>query len=131
MRDSFKSDIVFYGRKQKATFFNKQRKNNNMITRETITSKQRSKMKAMASTVSPIAQIGKGGITDNLLKTLSDALEARELIKVNVLETADDDAVNLAENVADLLGAIPVAVIGRKAIFYRRSSRDGFVHLEF
>lgn len=102
-----------------------------MITRETITSKQRSKMKAMASTISPIAQIGKGGITDNLLKTLSDALEARELIKVNVLETADDDAVNLAENVADLLGAIPVAVIGRKAIFYRRSSRDGFVHFEF
>ena len=102
-----------------------------MITRETITSKQRSKMKAMASTISPIAQIGKGGITDNLLKTLSDALEARELIKVNVLETADDDAVNLAENVADLLGAISVAVIGRKAIFYRRSSRDGFVHLEF
>ena len=102
-----------------------------MITRETITSKQRSKMKAMASTISPIAQIGKGGITDNLLKTLSDALEARELIKVNVLETADDDAVNLAENVADLLGAIPVAAIGRKAIFYRRSSRDGFVHLEF
>ena len=102
-----------------------------MITRETITSKQRSKMKAMASTISPIAQIGKGGITDNLLKTLSDALEARELIKVNVLETADDDAVNLAENVADLLGAIPGAVIGRKAIFYRRSSRDGFVHLEF
>ena len=88
-------------------------------------------MKAMASTISPIAQIGKGGITDNLLKTLSDALEARELIKVNVLETADDDAVNLAENVADLLGAIPEAVIGRKAIFYRRSSRDGFVHLEF
>ena len=131
MRGSFKFDIVFYGRKQKETFFNKQRKNNNMITRETITSKQRSKMKAMASTISPIAQIGKGGITDNLLKTLSDALEARELIKVNVLETADDDAVNLAENVADLLGAIPVAVIGRKAIFYRRSSRDGFVHLEF
>ena len=102
-----------------------------MITRETITSKQRSKLKAIASNLQPVTQIGKGGVTDNLLKTLSDALEARELIKVNVLETADDDAVNLAENVADLLGAIPVAVIGRKAIFYRRSSRDGFVHLEF
>ena len=88
-------------------------------------------MKSMAATIAPIAQIGKGGVTDNLLKTLYDALEARELIKVNVLETADDDAVNLAENVADLLGAIPVAVIGRKAIFYRRSSRQPFVHLEF
>ncbi|MGN1062217.1 MAG: YhbY family RNA-binding protein [Candidatus Scatosoma sp.] len=102
-----------------------------MITRETITSKQRSRMKAMAATVSPIAQIGKGGVTENLLKTLSDALEARELIKVNILETADDDAYNLAENVADLLDAIPVAVIGRKAVFYRRSSREPFAHLEF
>ena len=78
----------------------------------------------------PIAQIGKGGITENVLKTLSDALEARELIKVHILPNAEDDAYNLAENVADLLDAVPVAVIGRKAIFYRRSSRENFAHLE-
>ncbi len=102
-----------------------------MVTRENITSKQRSKLKSLAATISPIAQIGKGGVTDNLLKTLSDALEARELIKVNILQNAEDDALNLAENVADLLDAIPVAVIGRKAIFYRRSSRQNFAHLEF
>lgn len=98
---------------------------------ETITSKQRSKLKSIAANLNPVTQIGKGGITDNLLKTLSDALEAHELIKVNILTTADDDALNLAENVADLLDAIPVAVIGRKAIFYRRSSRPHFAHLEF
>ena len=102
-----------------------------MVTRENITSKQRAALKSMASTMSPIAQIGKGGITDNLLNTLSDALEARELIKVNILPNADDDARNLAENVADLLDAIPVAVIGRKAIFYRRSNRDNFAHIVF
>ncbi|MBQ9729401.1 MAG: YhbY family RNA-binding protein [Clostridia bacterium] len=101
-----------------------------MITRENITSKQRSKLKAIASTRQPIGQIGKGGITDNLLKMLSDALEAHEIIKVNVLPTADEDALNLAENVADLLEAIPVAVIGRKAIFYRRSSRENYPHIE-
>lgn len=101
-----------------------------MITRETITSKQRSKLKSIAATLSPVTQIGKGGITDNLLKTLSDALDAHELIKVNILETADMDARNLAENVADLLDAVPVAVIGRKAIFYRYSNRDKFVHLD-
>ena len=78
----------------------------------------------------PIGQIGKGGITDNLLKMLSDALEARELIKINILPNSEDDAVNLAENIADLLDAVPVAVIGRKAIFYRRSSRENFAHLE-
>ena len=49
---------------------------------------------------------------------------------MNILETADMDARNLAENVADLLDAVPVAVIGRKAIFYRYSNRDKFVHLD-
>lgn len=101
-----------------------------MITRENITSKQRSKLKSIAANLSPVTQIGKGGITDNLLKTLSDALDARELIKVNILESADTDARNLAENVADLLDAVPVAVIGRKAIFYRYSTRENFVHLD-
>ena len=101
-----------------------------MITRENITSQQRSKLKSIAATLSPVTQIGKGGITDNLLKTLSDALDAHEIIKVNILETADMDARNLAENVADLLDAVPVAVIGRKAIFYRYSNRDKFVHLD-
>lgn len=102
-----------------------------IVTSENITSKQRSKLKSFASKLSSVTQIGKGGITDNLLKTLSDALDAHELIKVNILETADDDARNLAENVADLLEAVPVAVIGRKAIFYRYSRRENFTHLIF
>lgn len=96
-----------------------------------ITSKQRSKLKAIAANIQPVTQIGKNGITDNLLKTLSDALEAHEIIKVNILQNSEEDALNLAENIADLLDAIPVAVIGRKAIFYRRSQKDNFVHLEF
>ena len=102
-----------------------------IITSETITSKQRSKLQSLASNLQPVTQIGKGGISDNLLKTLSDALEAHELIKVSILSNAEEDAGNLAENVAELLDAVPVAVIGRKAIFYRRSSRENFVHLEF
>ena len=97
---------------------------------DTITSKQRSKLKAIASNLQPVTQIGKGGVTDNLLKTLSDALEAHEIIKVTILPAAGEETENLAENVAELLEAVPV-VIGRKAIFYRRSSRENFVHLEF
>lgn len=95
------------------------------------TSKQRSKLRSLAATVKPITQIGKGGISDNLLKTLSDALEARELIKVNVLENAEADADTIAENVAELLGAEVVTVIGRKAVFYRRSSKENFEHIKF
>lgn len=95
-----------------------------------MTSKQRSKLKTIAANLSPVTQIGKGGITENLLNTLSEALEAREIIKVNVLQNAEADADTIAQNVAELLGAEVVYVIGRKAVFYRRSSRKDFEHIE-
>ena len=79
----------------------------------------------------PIAQVGKEGIGENLIKSLSEALEAHELIKVNLLPASGEDGDNLAMNIADLLHAEVVAVIGRKAIFYRRSSRKDFKHIEF
>lgn len=85
----------------------------------------------MAATEKPVAQMGKEGISDTLVASLSDALEARELIKINLLPTAGEDAYNLAENLADLLHAEVVTVIGRKAVLYRRSSRKDFRHLEF
>ena len=95
-----------------------------------MTSKQRGKLKSIAANLSPVTQIGKGGITENLLNTLSEALEAREIIKVNVLQNAEADADTIAQNVAELLGAEVVYVIGRKAVFYRRSSRKDFEHIE-
>ena len=95
-----------------------------------MTSKQRCKLKSIAANLSPVTQIGKGGITENLLNTLSEALEAREIIKVNVLQNAEADADTIAQNVAELLGAEVVYVIGRKVVFYRRSSRKDFEHIE-
>ena len=101
-----------------------------IVTSENITSKQRSKLKGIASTLPAIAQIGKGGVTENMVKSLSDALEARELIKINILQNAEDEPWDLIENLADFLDAVPVAVIGRKGILYRRSSRENFAHIE-
>ena len=60
-----------------------------------MTSKQRAYLKSIASNISAIFQIGKSGVSENLIKQLDDALEARELIKITVLETAP-------ENVKDL-----------------------------
>ena len=85
----------------------------------------------MASTMQPVMQIGKGGITDNLINSLSEALEARELIKVTIFDSAEEDADTIAQNVADLLHAEVVTVIGKKAVFYRRSSRKDFKHIVF
>lgn len=96
-----------------------------------MTSKQRNNLKSKAAMMKPIAQIGKEGVGENLIKSLSEALEARELIKVNLLPASGEDEEKLAADVAQLLRAEVVAVIGRKAIFYRRSSRKDFQHIEF
>lgn len=96
-----------------------------------LTSKQRSNLKSIAANLSAIAQLGKGGIGDNMIRSLSDALEAHELIKVNVLTNAEEDAKTLGAELAASLRAECVAVIGRKVILYRRSSRKDFEHIKF
>ena len=96
-----------------------------------MTSKQRSNLKSIAANLKPIAQVGKEGISENLTKGLSDALEAHELIKVTLLPASGEDGKGLAAELASLMKAEVVAVIGRKAIFYRRSSRKDFKHIEF
>ena len=96
-----------------------------------MTSKQRSHLKSIAANLDPIFQLGKGGISENMVKSISDSLEARELIKINVLTNAEEDARSLAAELAVTLRAECVAVIGRKVILYRRSSRKDFKHIEF
>ncbi len=95
-----------------------------------LTSGQRAHLRSLASTMSPVTQIGKGGITENLITTVSDALEARELIKLSVLETSEYTPREAAEGLADVLNAAVVTVIGRKFVLYRRSL-NGKRHIEF
>lgn len=95
------------------------------------TSKQRSNLRSLAQNIQPITQVGKGGVSENLIKSLSDALEARELIKISVLNNTDDDAKEIACELESRLNAQTVAVIGKKIILYRKSSRKDFNHLEF
>ncbi len=84
-----------------------------------ITSKQRATLRAMANTITPIGQIGKGGVTENIIKQLNDALEARELIKVTVLETALLSAREACEICCERLHAEPVQCIGMKFVIFR------------
>jgi RNA-binding protein len=95
-----------------------------------MTSKQRSKLKSIAANLQPIGQVGKEGIGDNMLKSFSDCLEARELIKVSILENADGDPQAIGRELAEKLNAECVIVIGRKAVLYRKSSRKDFDHIK-
>lgn len=95
------------------------------------TSKERSNLRSMAQAIQPVTQIGKGGISENLITSLSEALEARELIKVSVLNNNDDDPKAIAAELENLLGAQVVAVTGKKIVLYRRSSKKDFKHIVF
>ena len=85
--------------------------------------KQRAFLRKMAHDLDPIFQIGKGGVGEAGSKSIADALEARELVKISVLENASEDVRDAANALAEATGAEVVAVIGRKIILYKQSSK--------
>ncbi len=89
-----------------------------------ITSKQRAYLRSLANKVPAIFQIGKEGISDNLINQLSDALNAREIIKIHVLENCELTPKEACAEVSKRLAAEPVQVIGSKFIIYRQSENE-------
>lgn len=94
-----------------------------------LTSKQRAYLRGLANGENAILQIGKGGLGENLVKTVSDALEARELIKMTVLETCMETPKEAANTIAEAVGADVVGVVGRKIILYRESVNNKRIEL--
>ena len=86
-----------------------------------LTSKQRALLRSMANRLPAIFQIGKGGVGDQMIRELMDALEARELIKITVLETAMLDTREACNIVCEATDAQPVQVIGNKFVIYKES----------
>ena len=89
-----------------------------------ITGKQRATLRKMAHGMQPIFQIGKGGITEELLRQLANALEARELIKITILETALLDTKQTCNLLAENLMAEPVQAICSKVVLYKRARQE-------
>ncbi len=89
-----------------------------------MTSKERAYLRGLANTIDAIFQIGKGGISDNLITQLSDALEARELIKISVLETAPTNVKTLGNEIAEATNSILVQTVGNKITLYRARKKD-------
>lgn len=94
-----------------------------------LTSKQRAYLRGLANQEPAIMQIGKGGIGENLVKTVSDALEARELIKLAVLENCMGTPKEVANELALATDADVVGVVGRKVILYRESVNNKRIEL--
>ena len=89
-----------------------------------MTSKQRAYLRGQANTLDAIFQIGKGGITDVLLKQLNDAIEARELIKITVLESAPASAKELANELAQGSNSVVVQTVGNKVTLFRQKEKN-------
>ena len=89
-----------------------------------MTSKQRAYLKSLAMTMEPVVQIGKGGLTPEVTASISEALAARELIKINVLQNCLDDIHVLAETAGERTRSQVVQVIGRKIVLYREGKEE-------
>lgn len=94
-----------------------------------LSGKQRSYLKGIANNIDPIFQLGKNGLSKNFIKQIDDALETREIIKVNVLKNCELDPTEVASQLAEELSAEFVQSIGRKFVIYRESTENKKIEL--
>lgn len=97
--------------------------------RITMTSKQRAYLKGLAMTMEPIINVGKSGVTPELVASVDEAIEKRELIKIGVLKNCMDEPKTIAETVAARTRAQVVQVIGKKIVLYRRKKENPKIEL--
>ena len=94
-----------------------------------LTGKQRSYLKSIANNIDSIFQLGKNGLTENFVKQIDDALESREIVKVNVLKNCSLNPTEVANELVEGLSAEFVQSIGRKFVIYRESIENKKIEL--
>ena len=92
-------------------------------------SKQRAYLRSLANNITAIFQVGKSGISDNLIKQVDDALEARELIKINVLETSPEEISDVANTLAENNNSEVVQTLGNKVTLFRAKKKNSKINL--
>ncbi len=95
-----------------------------------ITTKQRAYLRGLGNALDPVMQIGKEGLSDNVVESVNLLLEARELAKFKVLKNNDNEPKTLANILAEKLNADVVQVIGNNFILYKKSTRKDFKHIQ-
>lgn len=94
-----------------------------------LNSRQRAQLRGMANDIETIFQVGKQGVTENTVKQVVDALEARELIKLRILESCPTTVRETADDIAAKSGADVVQVIGTRFILYKESKNNKTIKL--
>lgn len=94
-----------------------------------LNSRQRAQLRGLANNIETIFQVGKSGVTENTVKQVSDALEARELIKLRTLETCPTSSRETADELAEKTGADVVQVIGSRFVLYKESKDNKQIKL--
>ena len=94
-----------------------------------LTSKQRAYLRSLSMNLDTIFQIGKGGITEEICSQISNALEARELIKARVLDNSGYSAKEAAEEIASAIECDVVSCVGSKFVLYRESEKKKRIEL--
>ena len=89
-----------------------------------MTSKQRAYLKSLAMVMEPFLQVGKGSVTPEFTASVAEALEARELIKISVLQNCLDDPKEIASVLAERTKSQVVQVIGKKIVLYKEGKKD-------
>lgn len=94
-----------------------------------LTSKQRAKLKSVAMTEDTILQVGKNGIPDTLVTQVSDALKAREIVKMKVLDSSPVTAQEAAAELSEKTKSEVVQVIGNKMVLFKRNPQQPKIKL--
>jgi RNA-binding protein len=89
-----------------------------------LTGKQKRYLRSKAHHLDPIFQVGKGGVNENMIKQIMDALEKRELLKVSVLQNCEDDRYEVADELSKGANAELVQVIGHTIVLYKESREN-------
>jgi RNA-binding protein len=89
-----------------------------------LTGKQKRFLRAEAHHITPIFQVGKGGVNDNMTTQIAEALEVRELIKISILQNNEDDKSNVAKALAKGAKAELVQLIGHTVVLYKESKEN-------
>ena len=95
-----------------------------------LTSKQRAYLRSLSQNLDTIFQIGKGGITEEICNQLTNALEARELIKARVLDNSGYTAKEAASEIAEAIGCEVVSCVGTKFVLYKESVKKKRIELD-